>query len=511
MVFADVKLQRCRPGEIADANREIRRLHRNVARGSPPTVRGNSVRAAAVAFNLTFHLKFHFVHASGLRERVVAEREIPSAAGRESFKALKRAGAIGRYHEASKVVIISAIIREPRYFGIAIKQLIRAGRGGQRRANDGSVIIQYRRLTVVIQRPDEIAEAFMCDIVRDEDAAHGFCIAARIERRARQGEPARSAGLAGTAVRNLVAIDRIRLHKTVRVFRSQRQQAEDAEEVKLRGHLILSFHADVIDVVLRRVGEDEELVTAQVISGLRFERGRDDCGVKKCDRRIRRDIHVNVRTQPRGIIRVLGEHPDARRADVGLECDKERGVGERSRVGHHEEMPLVRAAVGADEHRGIRAQALVLQEAGGERSLRCIIRHTRDMRLVRGHDRQISADHRDRVDDLTVAGSDHQRVVLHDLVGVGGDGVHVHAASDDGDGVIRAERRRDVGVLDVVDGIQIGRRVGVPRERERAAGDVVAVIDIACVAIGDDEIEIVDELHTRNRIARRIRPRQRDA
>ena len=93
-----------------------------------------------------------------------------------------------------------------------------------------------------------------------------------------------------------------------------------------------------------------------------------------------------------------------------------------------------------------------------------------------------------------------------------GDGVHVHAASDDGDGIIRSERGSDIDVLDVVHGIQIGRRVRVPRECERArAGDVIAEIDVAGVEIGDDEIKVVDELDACRRISRRIRVSHRDA
>ena len=73
------------------------------------------------------------------------------------------------------------------------------------------------------------------------------------------------------AIGYLITAHRIRLHVTIRILLTQRQQTEDAPELELRCHLILGFHADVIDVVLHRVGEDDELVSAQFVSSLRLE------------------------------------------------------------------------------------------------------------------------------------------------------------------------------------------------------------------------------------------------
>ena len=50
---------------------------------------------------------------------------------------------------------------------------------------------------------------------------------------------------------------------------------------------------------------------------------------------------------------------------------------------------------------------------------------------------------RQRVGHLAVAAGDDQRVILHHVRALGGDGVDVDAAGNDGDGVVGGERRRE--------------------------------------------------------------------
>ena len=95
---------------------------------------------------------------------------------------------------------------------------------------------------------------------------------------------------------------------------------------------------------------------------------------------------------------------------------------------------------------------------------------------------------------------------------MGCDGVHVHAVADHRDRISGSHERGQENVLDVVDDIDRGRRVGVPRHVGIVARqNVVAEEHIAGVEISDDEIQVVDQLGAGDGIAGRIGPDQGEA
>ena len=172
-------------------------------------------------------------------------------------------------------------------------------------------------------------------------------------------------------------------------------------------------------------------------------------------------------------------------------------------------------AVGADQGR-VRADLLVAEHLA--KNIR-----TRIAELV-GHDGQVGEVR--RIDSwilhqleagghLAVAGGNHQRVILHDVVGLRGDGVDVDRARDDGDRVVRAQLGREVDVLDVINQVKIRQSVRIPLDVEVRAGlDVVAEIHQRIgrvIEVGDHEIQIVHELDAGGGIAGRIGPDQRQS
>ena len=123
-----------------------------------------------------------------------------------------------------------------------------------------------------------------------------------------------------------------------------------------------------------------------------------------------------------------------------------------------------------------------------------------------------AARHRETVRVAAVTAGHHERKVLHDVGLIERHRVHVHRVTEDGDGIIRAERRREENVFHVVNIVRHRVRATRRRERRRAvARKLVAVKYLTAFEIGHDEVKIVDELDGGGGVARRIRPRQRHA
>ena len=191
-------------------------------------------------------------------------------------------------------------------------------------------------------------------------------------------------------------------------------------------------------------------------------------------------------------------------------------------------MPLVRHA---DRHHAVRTPNRVGAERQRVRAQQRRIRADKlvEQRRVRGRDqcdqlvaRRIGADavvrHGERVRHFAFAHGNYQRVILHDVrrilarrvVRLRGDGIDVDAAAKHGHGIMARQQRRQQNVFDVVDRVQIRRIVRVPRLAEtEVRRNVVAEINITGVHIGDDEIQIVDQLDRGGGIAGRVRPHQR--
>ena len=71
---------------------------------------------------------------------------------------------------------------------------------------------------------------------------------------------------------------------------------------------------------------------------------------------------------------------------------------------------------------------------------------------------------------------------------------------------------RQIDVLDVVHHVHVRNGVGVPREIKIVARrNVVAEEDLAGVEVGDDQVQVVDQLDAGDGIAGRVGPDQRDA
>ena len=83
-----------------------------------------------------------------------------------------------------------------------------------------------------------------------------------------------------------------------------------------------------------------------------------------------------------------------------------------------------------------------------------------------------------------------------------------------GDGVIGAEQGINAqgggekDVLDVIHLVNVGHRIGNPGQIKIVpGGDVVAEVNqVGALEVGDDEVQIVDELDAGDRVARRVGP-----
>ena len=83
--------------------------------------------------------------------------------------------------------------------------------------------------------------------------------------------------------------------------------------------------------------------------------------------------------------------------------------------------------------------------------------HEGDQLAAGGIGNNSTVRHREGIRHFAFAAGNDQRVILHHVVGLRGDGVHVHRATDDSDGVVCAEQRRQKDVFNIVNGIRIRR------------------------------------------------------
>ena len=114
-----------------------------------------------------------------------------------------------------------------------------------------------------------------------------------------------------------------------------------------------------------------------------------------------------------------------------------------------------------------------------------------------------------RVHDVPVPARNHQRIVLNHIVGVSGDGIHIHPGSPHRHRIVRPDDGWQIHILDVVDDIPVRHRVCVPGQIEVVSCvDVVPVEDIPGVEIGHDQIQIVDQFCAGHRITRGIGPNE---
>jgi len=162
---------------------------------------------------------------------------------------------------------------------------------------------------------------------------------------------------------------------------------------------------------------------------------------------------------------------------------------------------------------------LIKQDATNE------VRRTREAVSDDGHQRLVIGNHggtgikADRIGNEPIAAGDHQGIILANIIGLRGDGIDVHPASHHRDRVVLAELRinphgwRKVNILDIVHHVQVGDQIGIPRLVKLHAGsDVIAVVnEVRVVEIGNNQIQVVDELNAGNRIAGRVGPDKRDA
>ena len=173
--------------------------------------------------------------------------------------------------------------------------------------------------------------------------------------------------------------------------------------------------------------------------------------------------------------------------------------------------------VGA-EQRGIGAHNLIQQNSArarlGARTVGAAqgVRHRRDPLRIGEMADEHRFRHRQRITIAAVAGGDHQRKILHHIVGLRGHRIHIHRPAEDGDGVARAVRQGHEDVLDVVDGIKVRNRIGVSRipgcAETAGARDIVAQVNRPSGQVGHDQVEVVDQFGGGDGVAGRIGPRQ---
>ena len=272
----------------------------------------------------------------------------------------------------------------------------------------------------------------------------------------------------------------------------------EADDPELRRLLVFRLDADVENLVRpdRRVGEHHRLSPATV-QGLERERAGDHPGVQIGQGGISRDVEIDVRLQiPRQGQIAVGKGDERDVAPVGQSIQR---VGKKE-IGEHVEAPLIGLAVGQGRQLKIGAHPLVQQR-----------RAVGDGNEGRGgnHVGLGAGQANERTGQFSVARSNDQRIVLHHVIGVGADRVHVHPPAHHTDRVIGAQRRAQDHVLHIVDEIEARCRVDVDRLVViKSRGNAVAQEHLAAVQIGQDQVQVVHQFDARARIARRIGPHQ---
>ena len=175
-------------------------------------------------------------------------------------------------------------------------------------------------------------------------------------------------------------------------------------------------------------------------------------------------------------------------------------------VGTPDRVRPQRHRVGAQQRRTGADDLVVQRSVGGG--------HHRDVLSARGIADNSRVGHAKRVGHFPLAHRNHQCKILHHVVRLGRHRVHVHTAAHHRHGIICAQQGRNEDVFHVIDRIEIGQAVRIPRQvvanvrRNIVAKVHGAIIDVTGVQIGDDQVKIVDQLDGRGRIPRRIGPDQ---
>src|ERR1035437_7545684 len=319
----------------------------------------------------------------------------------------------------------------------------------------------------------------------------------------------------------------------VGVAGAERQLAEHAHERILGSLLVFGLHAEVIDSS-GSIGIDNRFgpAPAQGFAGDGHHEGIQISKGEVVGNRRRRDIQVNVGFGTRRQIRARLEHAHARNGQVIRQESEESRVRIGVAVGNGVEVPLVgyaqddyrigvvgdRDGVGAQQFR-LSARALIEHYPAGEAGgIGKAVADGGHQRLVDGYDQRAGIEGKGVGDEPVTAGDD-ERIILADIVGLGRDGIDVHAVAGDGDGIIGtelpadAEGRREEDILYVVHRVNVGNQIGVPGQVEVVAGgNVVAEIDeVRIVEVGDDQIQVIDQLDAGDWVPGRVSPDQRNA
>ena len=507
---AHVELDRQRVAGDADLHAGAVEGHGNEiilqpVRGDGDAVRQHNPVGAArrqVILHMRIQVDGQTIYATGMGQSVVHHDQRPLAVDAVADELSQASRAVGFSKTKNRVgsgVLIDGLLRD-----VAVAE---------------SVVVQHGRLgPVVSQGAEQVAEIFMGDDVRDGDAAHLHVGCRHRIRRDRNRPGQRRAaigndGRRGKSREGVVAV-------------VEWKQAEQRRQRVLRRQMILGLDADVINLVRQRVAQDDLLKAA---AAQRFAGQIHRVGLQRQQIRIQAHIQIYVRLEPRGLVgehRVRHSHP--RRREINRQRRGEQRVGEGRRVRDDVEMPLVRLAqrdqpVRGDQRHDVRADhgrvgsdplfAQHLAEDVGIGRAK-LVRHHRGVREV-GRDTARILHQRQPRGQLPVPAGDHQRVILHDAVGVRGDRVDVDGTPDDGDRVVRAQRGREENIFHVVDEVEIGQAVRVPLGVEVCARlDVVAEIDQRVgrvVEVRDHQVQIVHQLDAGGRVAGRIGPDQRHA
>ena len=190
----------------------------------------------AVRFNL--HLEAG--HRAGLRKGIVHFRQLPEADALLAAKIVQRAGTV-RVHGVGRAAVDAVVVDEQ------LRGIHRA---------EAVVVIEHGVLSAVAHRAEEVAEIFVREGVGHDDALH-------FNRLQREAEDVANAGMRVVAVRNVDwHVDAVNIDVAVGVLRAERLVAEHRDETKLAGHLILTLHADVINLVRLRIREGHKLRAA---------------------------------------------------------------------------------------------------------------------------------------------------------------------------------------------------------------------------------------------------------
>ena len=182
-------------------------------------------------------LDLKILHPAGLRKGIIHFGQLPQADARLASEIIQRARAV-RVQGVHRAAIDAVIIDE------RLRRIHRA---------EAVVVVQHGIFSTVAQRAKQVAEIFVVEGVRYDDALD-------LHRLEREAEDAADAGMRVVTVwdvdRHVEAVD---IDIAVRVLRAERLVREHGNETELARRLILALHADVINLVRLRIGERHKL------------------------------------------------------------------------------------------------------------------------------------------------------------------------------------------------------------------------------------------------------------